>query len=316
MKILLTGASGYIGSELLLELLAAGHEPVCVTRADTAQHTSAVRRVVHDLREPLTLPDTDFDLIIHAAGANDVASRDPAAALTLTALTTRQVAEFASRQRQPRLLYVSTFQVYGRDEGSVAETTPCCPKNDYALTHLFAEQWVEQYGRTHGLAWINVRPANIAGVPRRGRMERWTLVPGCFCYAAQQDQQIVVRSTGLQQRDFLPVTEVARRIVHIADHFFLYADSAINLCSGTTLSIGDVAKMAAARYTEITGKPCPVSFAPHPGSNREPAPRLVINSRHFDKFPDGHLSQEQAVAMMDACIDQTYAHLRDRAPQS
>lgn len=311
MKLLLTGANGYVGSELLLTLQAAGHEVWCVTR--TPRQLPGVpetRQIVHDLCLPLTLPQDDFDVVIHAAGANDLQSRDPAEALALTALTARQCAEFACQQKTPRLLYLSTFQVYGLDEGRVDETTPCRPRNDYALTHLFAEQWIEQYGRTHGLEWVNVRPANIAGMPRAGEMKRWTLVPGCFCREAMQEKKIVVNSTGLQQRDFLSVAEVARRIANITNDFDAYAGGAVNVCSGSTLTVGEVARMAADYFHAETGQNCDLKFNPGNNAIHQPPAPLVVDSRHFARLPHERLRQEDAIAMMGVCIEHTYAYLR------
>lgn len=311
MKILLTGAAGYIGGELRAALLAAGHETWCVTRSGQALAGLAPeRQVVHDLRQPLELPDEDFDLVIHAAGANDVQSRVPAEALALTALTARHCAAFASAQRRPRLLYVSTFQVYGVDEGAVDESTPCRPRNDYALTHLFAEQWIQQYGRTHGLAYVLARPANIAGMPAEGDMKRWTLAPGCFCRDAVEQGRVVVRSTGRQQRDFLPLREVARRLAAVADDFDHYAGGPVNICSGQALTIADVATLAAQRYETAYGRPCPLEFAPPPGTTSAEGQPLVVDSRYLASHPGNRLTHAQAVALMAECVDQTYQHLR------
>lgn len=313
MKILLTGASGYVGSEVLLELRAAGHEVIALSRTPSTLGTGAAPQIVHDLRKPLSLPDDDFDLIIHAAGANDVTSLDPASALLLTALTTRHAAEFATRQRRPRLLYVSTLQVYGRDSGDIDENTRCQPVNDYALTHLFAEQWVEQYGRTRGLSWVNARAANIAGMPRTGRMERWTLVPGCFCRSAVREQRIVVRSTGLQQRDFLPVAIVARRLVDIADDFDAYACGAVNVCAGTALAVGDVARMATERFRINSGRDCELRFEPPAGASHDTPPPLLVSSRLFARDAAARIELATANAMMNSCIDQTYQYLERSA---
>lgn len=310
MKILLTGANGYVGSEVLLELRAAGHAVIVLSRTPSTPETGTAPQIVHDLREPLALPDDDFDLVIHAAGANDVASRDPASALLLTALTTRHIAEFVTRQRRPRLLYVSTFQVYGVDSGDIDETTHCRPVNDYALTHLFAEQWVEQYGRTHGLLWVNARPANIAGIPRTDRMERWTLVPGCFCRSAVHEQRIVVRSTGLQQRDFLPVAMVARRLAEIADDFDAYAGGAVNVCAGTALTVRDVARMAKERFRINSGRDCELLFELPAGASHNAPPPLLISSRLFARDAAARIDLATANAMMNSCIDQTYQYLR------
>lgn len=308
MKLLLIGAGGYLGGEILVESMAAGHDVWAVSRrAPGATGLPAERHVVHDMREALALDRQDFDLVIHAAGANDVQSRHPPAALDLTVLTARHAAEFASRQRQPRLLYLSTFQVYGRDEGSVDERVACRPRNDYASTHLFAEQWIEQFGRTHGLSWIHVRPANIAGVPRSGDMQRWTLAPGCFCQDALRERRIVVRSTGRQYRDFLPLSDVARQVVATADDFDRYASGPLNVCAGVALTIAQVAQLAADRYEALFGKRCEVVFAPPAGAADAPHPEeLRVDSQLFTDRPNERLDARAATARMQACIDDTY----------
>lgn len=315
MRILLTGASGYVGSEVLIELAAAGHDVTVITRERQRSAHHSTRQIIHDLREPLDLFTDDFELVIHAAGANEVASRDPATALSLTALTTSRVAEFASRQRYPRILYVSTFQVYGTAQGIIDEFTPCKPTSIYGLTHFFAEQWLEHFGRTHGLAWINARVSNVAGMPAKGNMGRWTLVPGCFCESAMREHRIIVQSTELQQRDFLSLNEVARRLVNIAADFDIYANGAVNVCSGVALTVDDIANMAAKRFKVITGHDCEVIFAPrHCSSNRPPT--LSIHSRLFEHRAEEKLDEIGAIKLMNTCIDKTYRYLERKTNES
>lgn len=314
MKVLLTGATGYLGSELALELRTQGHEIWCLTRRPVEIPGIEIdRHVMHDLQQPIGLASEPFDLVIHAAGANDVASRDPLTALAMTTLSARHVAEFASRQRDPTLVYVSTFQVYGCDEGEVSERTPCAPRNDYALTHLFAEQWIEQFGRTHGLRWLVVRPANIAGVPRAGAMSRWTLAPGCFCQDAMREQCVVVRSTGNQYRDFLPLADVARQVVDVSGEFDRFAGQALNICAGVSLTIREVAELAVERYKALFRQSCDLQFRPAPGATvNTPAP-LIVRSTYQDRRPNECLSHAAATARMIECIDRTYQLLERTA---
>lgn len=317
MKILLTGANGYVGSELLRCLLAEGHAVHGITRSERAlPGLPPERRIVHDLRRPLPVLATDFDLVIHAAGANDVQSRDPAAALELTVLTARHCADFAIRQRQPRLLYLSTFQVYGTDEGDVDENTACLPRNDYAGTHLYAEQWIAQYGRTQGLRHVLLRPANIAGIPQAGEMLRWTLTPGCFCRDAVAEQRILVRSTGRQFRDFLPLPEVARRAARVAGEFDSWQDGPLNLCAGVALTIGDVATAAVAGYHRAFGHDCRLEFVPPPDSPAADPVPLRVGGAYLARYPAERYTREQAQAAMAACIDQTYAYLKNHPEQT
>lgn len=314
LKILLTGATGYVGSEVLLELRSAGHEVWCLTRRSLDPSGDVGARVLmHDLRDPIPSVAVDFDLVVNAAGANDIVSRDPANALAMTTLSARHVAAFASLQRRPRLLYVSTFQVYGRDEGPVSEDTPCRPRNDYALTHLFAEQWVEQFGRTHGLAWVCVRPGNIAGVPRAAPMSRWTLAPGCFCDEAVRTGAIVVRSTGRQYRDFLPLADVARQIADVGSAFDDFAGAPVNVCAGASLTIREVAELAAERYRVLYGRSCEVQYRPPTNAADTMPAALAVGSRIFDWRPAERLSHAAAVDRMVACIDTTYHYLERSA---
>jgi UDP-glucose 4-epimerase len=306
VKIFLSGANGYIGGELLATLEDRGDEVWYVTRADTSPAgANPARQLKHDLRQPFPEFGYDFDLVVHAAGANDVNSLDPEQALTGTVLTTRYCAEFAAQQRSRRLLYVSTFQVYGVDNGIVSEHTELLPRNDYALTHQFAEQWIEQYSRTYGLAYVLARPANIAGLPRSKQMSRWTLVPGCFCEEAVKNQLITLRSSGLQQRDFLALTDVARQLATLAAHFDKFSNGAVNICSGQSTTIREVAQLTAKRYEAIVGQPCQLDI-PVSDASANSVQRLDIKSRYWQEFSTETVDSLTSLA---SCIDQTLEHL-------
>jgi len=312
MRIFITGASGYVGGELLFELKARGHEIWCTTRNKLPPPgVPANRHLTHDLRYPFPFAHNDFDLIIHAAGANDIQSKDFEQALGLTVLTARRCAEFAARQKFPRLLYISTFQVYGSIQGCIDEQTTCYPRNDYALTHLFAEQSIEQIGRVHDFHYVFARPANICGVPRAGLMQRWTLVPGCFCRDALERGRIQVHSDAVQQRDFLSLSEVSRQLADVVADFESYPNGPLNICSGVSISIADVASIAAERSAVVLGKPCDLQFLVPPDEWRAPGATLEISSLYLQRNPRFRQTRAQSIEQITNSVDLTFEYLRD-----
>lgn len=157
MKILITGASGFVGGALWRAAVAAGHEVVALGRRPLAQPGY----VAHDLVHPLAL-DFRPDVVVHAAARSSPwGSAREFAAQNVTA--TKQVIDFCRRQGRPHLIQVSTSAVMyapchqvGLDETA---PLPAEPINAYAATKRQAEALVRQYEGT----WCITRPRAVFG---------------------------------------------------------------------------------------------------------------------------------------------------------
>lgn len=308
MKLLVTGSSGYLGAEIAVKAEALGHE---VWRLSRSSQNSCDQSnfICHDLTVPIDFDHDDFDCIIHAAGANDIASQDPKKAILSTMLTTRNVAGFALRQRMPKVVFISTFQVYGRTEGEISETSECTPLNDYAFTHLASEQWLMQMSRVSSLKWRALRLGNITGVPQNNSMNRWSLVPSCFCHDAYYRQKIIVNSSGEQKRDFLPLGLVSEVCASAAEQDFGYNKNISNVASGHSFSIKELAYWSAEIFQEMFNEECELSFGSEPA---KPASDLII--ARSSKFVCGRLNfnKEEITELLKDCIRETYDYLRTR----
>ncbi|MBX7190664.1 MAG: SDR family oxidoreductase [Sandaracinaceae bacterium] len=255
MRVLITGAHGYLGERLGRELSARGLDVGALVRRPTPAPAFASEVVVADITRPIAeRPRGPFDVLVHLAAANDVASRDPETALRVTTLGTRHVLDLCAAHGIPRVLYVSTTQVYGADAGVVDESTPPAPRNDYALTHLFAEHYV----RASRIRWAIARPGNIFGTPSSRAQERWTLVPSCFCLEAHDHGRITLMSSGLQLRDFLGAGDVARLLAAMTQRFDELEGVTLNLTSGRSVTVRSVAERVAARFALRTGRACAI----------------------------------------------------------
>ncbi len=163
MRILLTGACGYIGSALLPKLIAAGHE---VESLDIGWFGGEPTHKV-DVRNVTAIKD--IDCIIHlAAIANDpsVASF-PRLSWETSALATQQLCQMAIVSGCTRFIYASSVSVYGADRGLVTEGMDLWPLSDYNKTKMVTERVLLSYTR---LAQI-IRPATVCGLSPRMRLD-------------------------------------------------------------------------------------------------------------------------------------------------
>ena len=260
MKILVTGAYGYIGSSLVSSLCAAGHQVGLIVRRQPSFEsawTAGLEMMVWDMtvssREALR---THYDMLIHAAGANDVDSANPREALLGTTLTTCNAIEYCQRNDISRFIYLSTFQVYGATDGQVGDdSTPQC-LSDYALTHWAAEEYLRAARRNGILDYVIVRPTNVYGAPLDKRVNRWTLVPACFCKAAFDSGKIVLRSSGNQYRNFVHLDAIVDTIMFLANNFDRAKGQACNVAGTEAMSIREVADIAIAVYENIFHRQC------------------------------------------------------------
>lgn len=260
MKILLTGASGFIGSYMLPRLLDAGHEVTVIQhRQQTllAPYVSRCKVIDADLTQrdgldALAVPD----MVIHLAAATDEHCKDPLTAVDINVRGTRNLIDFCVRNNVRSFVYFSTFQVYGTVEGSVSDDAPVVCMNDYSVTHWFAEELLRVARLRGELDYLILRPTNVYGPIYTPDLERWGLVPACLCKEAVESGSITLRSSGLQWRDFISVAEVSRAVLILVDRFDQWKNRSFILASGKSLTILDVAKIVQRTCEQSFDRPC------------------------------------------------------------
>lgn len=166
MRILLTGASGYVGSALLPKLKAAGHEVIGI---DTMWFREDIDCIKNDVRTTTVDIVRRPDAIIHlAAISNDPSvSFYPRLSWETGVLATQQLAQMAAKTGC-RFIYASSVSVYGADRGMVTEDMDLHPLSDYNKTKMCAERVLLSYPEIRPQI---IRPATICGPSPRMRLD-------------------------------------------------------------------------------------------------------------------------------------------------
>lgn len=252
MRVLVTGAAGFIGRWVVGELLARGHTVLPIDNlvagdpANLAAFAGAEGLLpfeVGDVRDAAACRRwmARVDAVAHLAASISVQDSidDPGATFENDVVGTFHLLE-AARAAGSRFLFMSTCMVYERATApaGIDEDHPTRPASPYAAAKLAGEALTLSYHRAYGLPATVVRPFNTYGPFQRSMGEGG--VVAIFTRASLRGESLRIYGDGSQTRDLLYVTDCARFVCEA-----LVADGAIgrilNAGTGVDVSINDLA---------------------------------------------------------------------------
>lgn len=224
MRVIITGALGYIGSRLIRSSWSDGiDEIVAIDNLSTQRHASLfelgsgrpVRFIEADIRTfDLDTVIAPQDIVVHLAAMTGVEASlgDPHLVDAVNVAGTVRVAQ-ACAARGSRLLFLSSTSVYGGgdgelDEASDLDATP--PVDPYAVSKWRAERLIASLAADSSLRSVVARCGTIYG-PSAGM--RFHTAISKFCWQASTGQPITVWRTAMdQRRPYLDLEDAARAI--------------------------------------------------------------------------------------------------------
>ena len=219
MRILVSGAAGFVGSHMCDRLLAEGHTVVALDNFLTGAEQNLAHLVTHaafqfirhDVTQPMKL-DSVFDAVLHMA--SPASPKDylehPIETLDVGSAGTRNMLELA-RAHHARFLVTSTSECYGdptvhpQVETYWGNVNPVGPRSCYDESKRFAEALTMAYHRTYGLRTNIARIFNTYG-PRM-KLNDGRVVPA-FLDQALRGEPITVFGDGSQTRSFCYVSDL------------------------------------------------------------------------------------------------------------
>lgn len=224
-KILVTGASGFIGMALTERLKALGHD---VKTLYSRNGDIADRNTFEKFERG------SVEHVFHLAGKTFVPDswENPQLFCHTNVLGTVNVMEFCRKHQIP-ITFVSAY-VYGHpDSLPISENNAICPSNPYALSKRLAEEVCEFYARAYNLPVTVIRPFNVYGI---GQSESF-LIPVIVSQALDKGEEIIVKDLA-PKRDYIYLEDLVMALLATLKEPNGYR--VYNIGSGASLSVQEV----------------------------------------------------------------------------
>ena len=267
MRILVTGGFGYLGSHVSNYFFRKGHKIRILSRSnhpELSEWSKQFKVVIGDVSDYSSIKDCckDIDLVIHTAALNEVECKTKSSqALLVNGYGTRNILQDAYNCGVEKLIYFSTFHVYGPPKTNIiTEETLPAPVTDYAITHYLAELYCRRFEVEKKVRTYILRISNGYGAPLFKSINRWILVTNELCSLAFNQKRIALRSRGTQERDFVAIKDILQGVEVFVENDVKdwNGNSVYNLGGENNVSIISVANIVAEVYRERYDKDIPV----------------------------------------------------------
>ena len=253
MKSLVTGGAGFIGSNLVNELLLLGHEVVVIDNESSDAHkypywnTKSVnhKKDICDYDSTRDLYN-GVDYVFHLAAEARIQPtiNNPLKATLVNTFGTNVVLQCAREAGVKRVMYSSTSAGYGSNELPNVEDQPDDCLNPYSVSKVNGEKLCKMYTDLFGLETIVFRYFNVYGnnQPVSGQ---YAPVMGIFGRQKLEGDSLTIVGDGEQRRDFINVLDIVKANILAATTKIdqEYFGTVFNIGSGTNYSINEIAKM-------------------------------------------------------------------------
>ena len=279
-KILITGAAGFIGSQLAYRLWKDKNEIVLIDNFSYGSKDNLIFEDVDfqniilniDVRDKKSIDDLyereKFDYIYHIAGITPLpdCQVDPAEAVAVNVMGTVNILEAGRKYGVKKIIFASTSAVYENNiDFPSTEEYVIPPSLIYPNTKYTAERYCQAYADTYGMSIVCMRFANVYG-PHIDCLRKQPPVIGYLIREYYYDRQPILHSTGEQRRDFVYVDDLIELALKVQEGT---GYDVVNVSTNTTHTINELAEIVAG----LMGK-----------DNIHP---LYVSSSHYwEKYPE------------------------------
>jgi len=277
MKALVTGGAGFIGSNLVDELLKRGHD---VTVIDNESSDSNEKFYWNEKANNYKYNICDYemcsdvferhhpDVVFHIAAEARIQPCiiDPLKAVEANVVGTATILELSRKHKVKRVVYSSTSSAYGlKNTPPLNEDMPNDCLNPYSVTKTSGEELCKMYSKLYNLETIIFRYFNVYG-ERQPLKGQYAPVVGIFQRQKKNGEPMTIVGDGEQRRDFTHVYDVVEANILAAIKNFNMVENInssidayefgqiYNVGTGINYSINEIAKMIGGESVNIPNR--------------------------------------------------------------
>lgn len=265
MRVLVTGAAGFIGSHLCSALLSQGFEVVGIDNLSVGRANNLYGFINNEKFQfrVLDISDSDisnkldshFTYIFHLAALADIVPsiKEPSRYARINVQGTINMLEFAKICNVKKFVYAASSSCYGvAQEIPTTESAQIAPEYPYALTKYLGELAVLYWHKIYSLPTISLRLFNVYG-PRARTSGTYGAVFGVFLAQKLAGKPLTIVGDGTQTRDFTFVTDVVEAFIASAKSKL--EGEIFNVGSGGTYSVNRLVELLDSKTVNIPKRP-------------------------------------------------------------
>lgn len=284
--IVVTGGAGFIGSNLVVELLRRGKEVLIIDNFSTGSREAArilegmgARLVEGSSSTAAELDNVDAVLHLGIASSSPMYREDPS-------LVSSTLDEFMSlielsRKRGVKLIYASTSSIYNGNDPPHREDMLVKPTDLYAEVRYFMERIASVYHSLYGVKSIGLRIFSAYG-PNERPKGKYANVVSQMIWAGLEGRSFTVFGDGSQTRDFIHVRDVVKAFITALESG---VHGVFNVGTGRETSFRELASLIARRL------PLSLEFRANPVRN------YVLRTRADTSLAEGSLGFKAEVGL-------------------
>ncbi|WP_437516990.1 SDR family oxidoreductase [Sorangium sp. So ce1099] len=269
-RYLVTGGAGFIGSNLVAALTAAGERVRVLDNLATGRwenldglpHQSLIERITGDIRDAAAVAAAakGVEVVLHQAALGSVprSVETPVESNAVNVGGTVTVLDVARRQGVRRVLFAASSSAYGE--------TPVLPKHEamepmplspYAVTKLACEHYMKVFAGIYGIETLSLRYFNVFG-PNQTPDGAYAAAIPRFIDAALQNRPIPIYGDGEQTRDFCFIENTVSANLLGATSPKKFKGEVINIAGGRRIGLNELCK----EISRVLGRDIAVEHLP------------------------------------------------------